>query len=84
MARSKLFSLNKRDFLKGLFISIITAVLTVLYSGIQDGEIDWKLTATTAILTAISYIIKNLSEDETGEVPFIPTTSKTENDEKSK
>ncbi|MBO4778094.1 MAG: hypothetical protein J5588_06325 [Bacteroidales bacterium] len=83
MARSKLFSLNTRDFLKGLFISIITAVLTVLYSGIQDGEIDWKLTATTAILTAISYIIKNLAEDEKGEVPFIPT-QKNQGDEESK
>lgn len=79
MARSKRFSLNTRDFIKGFFLSLITAVLTAIYAGIEKGELDWKLVGTTTILTALSYIIKNLAEDENGEVGKI--TSLEEEDE---
>lgn len=84
MARSKRFSLNTRDFIKGFFLSLITAVLTAIYAGIEKGELDWKLVGTTTILTALSYIIKNLAEDENGEVGKITNLEEDDEEEPKK
>jgi len=67
--KSSIFTLNKADFLKGLIIAVITAVITILYNTVQIGSLsfDWKAISTAAASAALAYIMKNLltnSEDE--------------------
>ena len=67
--KSSIFTLNKADFLKGLIIAVITAVITILYNTVQVGSLafDWKAISTAAASAALAYIMKNLltnSEDE--------------------
>lgn len=67
--KSSIFTLNKSDFLKGLIIAVITAVITILYNTVQVGSLsfDWKAISTAAASAALAYIMKNLltnSEDE--------------------
>lgn len=59
---SSFLTLNTRDFVKGLFIAVITAVITVVYTTIQTGTLsfDWKTISTTALSAALAYIMKNL------------------------
>jgi flagellar biosynthesis protein FliQ len=59
---SLFLTLNTRDFVKGLFIAVITAVITVVYTTIQTGTLsfDWKVISTTALSAALAYIMKNL------------------------
>jgi hypothetical protein len=66
---SSIFTLNKADFIKGLIIAIITAVITLLYNTVQTGSLtfDWKAISTAAASAALAYIMKNLltnSNDE--------------------
>lgn len=67
--KSSIFTLNKADFLKGLIIAVLTAVITVAYNTVQTGTLsfDWKAISTAATSAALAYIMKNLltnSEDE--------------------
>lgn len=67
--KSSIFTLNKADFLKGLIIAVITAVITILYNTVQVGSLsfDWKAISTAAASAALAYIMKNLltnSDDE--------------------
>ena len=59
---SPYLSLNSRDFVKGLIVAIITAVITMLYTSIQAGDfvLDWKAIGMTALSSGLAYIMKNL------------------------
>lgn len=62
--KSKFLSLGTRDLIKGGVLSAIVAVLTAVYEAISANgfdNINWKTVITTAVLTIISYFIKNLS-----------------------
>lgn len=63
---SQLFKVNGYDLLKGFIVSIISAVLTLLLTQLQSGNIDWKAVSTVALISAISYILKQLGTDEKG------------------
>lgn len=66
---SKLFSLGKNDWVKGLAMAILTAVLTLIYQMLQNGaHIDWKSVGITAMLSAIAYILKQLGTDDQGKL----------------
>lgn len=60
--RSSLFTLNKADFVKGLIIAVLTAVITAIYSTVQTGTLtfDWKSISIVALSAALAYITKNL------------------------
>jgi len=69
--QSDFLRLNWADFGKGLLISVITAVFTVIYTTVQAGSLtfDWRSIGTTALLAALAYISKNLftnSENKLG------------------
>jgi len=59
---SSLFTLNSKDWIKGLVIAVLTAVITVVYSTIQAGTLmlDWKAISIAGISAALAYITKNL------------------------
>jgi hypothetical protein len=64
MKKSKLFSLNYKDFFKGLIVAIITSIITFLTTELQaDSHIDLELikkVGLAAIIAFFSYILKNL------------------------
>jgi len=66
---SSIFTLNKADFIKGLIIAIITAVITLLYNTVQTGSLtfDWKAISTAAASAALAYIMKNLLTNSSDE-----------------
>jgi len=60
---SEKFSLQWRDALKSLVMTVITAVLTSIYEAVQkEGDLanlNWKVIVTTAIIAGVGYLIKN-------------------------
>jgi len=69
---SKLWNLNTRDFIKGLLVAIITAVLTFLTEVLQVGgafDADFfKKLAIAATIGFLSYLIKNLLTNSNDQV----------------
>lgn len=61
---SKQFTLQTRDAIKGLVIAVLTAVITVVYTSLEAGSLnfDWKAIGTTALTAALAYIMKNWLE----------------------
>jgi hypothetical protein len=73
MQRSKFLSLNWRDFLKGLLLAVLAAVLTFVYELIQAGPIvfnkEFLITiGTISLSTALAYLLKNLFENSEGDL----------------
>ena len=74
MKNSKFFRLNASDFIKGLVLTLLTALVTGLYELIQSGWVltfDWitfKPIVMTAVAAALSYLIKNLLTNSDGQV----------------
>lgn len=60
--KSGFLSLNTKDFIKGLLLSVLTSVITIVYTSVQNGNLvfDKKTIMTTALTTALGYIMKNL------------------------
>jgi hypothetical protein len=60
--KSQFLSLDSKDFLKGLILSVLSAVVTVLYTSIDSGTLtfDFKSIGMVALSTALGYIVKNL------------------------
>ncbi len=66
---SKLFSLEVKDFIKGLVVTVLTAVLSTLYQLLSaGGHIDWKSVGGAAILSGLAYLIKQLGTDTNGKL----------------
>lgn len=62
--KSNFLKLDTKDFLKGLVLAVLTAIITALYSLVQTGElasINVNLVLTTAISSALAYLMKNLA-----------------------
>lgn len=60
-------SLQTRDFVKGLLIAVLTAVLALVQTSLQAGELnfDWKVIGTAALSAGLAYIVKNWLEPTT-------------------
>jgi len=66
---SQLWKLTKNDYLKGLVVAIIAAVLTVILQTLQNSQqIDWNQVLTTGLIAGLGYILKNLATDESGKL----------------
>jgi molybdopterin-binding protein len=70
--KAKFLSLNARDFLKGLVVAVVAAVLTFLTNELTAGStIDLKLLkriGVTALIAFLSYLTKNLFTNSKGEM----------------
>lgn len=66
---SPFFNINLKDLGKGLILAVLTSVLTIIYSTIQAGslEFNWNLIASTAITSGLGYLIKNLLTNSEGQ-----------------
>lgn len=60
--KSGFLNLNTKDFIKGLLLSVFTSVISIVYTSVQMGNLvfDKKAILTTALTTALGYIMKNL------------------------
>lgn len=60
------FSLNTKDFIKGLLVSVLTAILVVVQSTLDAGALtfDWKDIGMAAVGAAIAYLSKNFFTDQ--------------------
>ena len=69
--RSRLFTINLRDFLKGLLYAILAAILAVIQSAITAGALfepaTWSLVGTVALSTFLAYLGANLFQNSKGE-----------------
>ena len=67
---SKLWSLCKNDWFKGLVVAVITAPLTIIYQSVSAGGLvfDWKAISAAALTGGIAYLLKNLSTGEQGKL----------------
>lgn len=67
---SSFLKLNIKDFLKGLIVAIISAVLGVISTSLQLGSLtfDWKLIGTIALSAGVAYITKNLFQNSSGDI----------------
>jgi len=66
---SPFLNIDLNDLGKGLILAVLTSVMTVIYTTVQTGSLsfDWKLIATTAITSALGYLLKNLLTNSKGE-----------------
>jgi hypothetical protein len=67
---AKLWSLCTSDFIKGLVLTVLTAVLTIIYDSVQQGSLNfnWRMIATTAITAGAAYLLKNLATGTGGKL----------------
>lgn len=73
MERSKFLSVNWRDFLKGLLLAVLSAVITFVYELLQAGPVvfDKELLAKVGMIaasTVLAYLLKNLFENSDGDL----------------
>jgi len=69
--KSKFLSLEKKDFIKGLFLSVLTAIGTFLANELEAGStvdlVLLKRVGIAALIAFIAYLSKNIltnSKDE--------------------
>ena len=65
---SKLFSLEKNDFIKGGVMFIGSAVVAALIEMLQNGTFDIKTVGNIALVSFLTYILKQISTDENGKI----------------
>lgn len=72
MVRSDFLNLNGRDYLKGLIVALLTAVITFLYEWIAAGKpLDLSLLKTVglvALSAGLAYLLKNLGTNSSGQI----------------
>jgi hypothetical protein len=65
MMKSKLFTLDWRDLINGLFVAFLTAILTGIIDMLGNGAVfDWihlKPVLIAGISAALAYLLKSLS-----------------------
>lgn len=68
--QSTFLTLDTKDFLKGLVLAVLTAVITIVYTSIEAGNLafDWKAIGMTALSSALAYIMKNLFTNSNGDL----------------
>lgn len=74
---SSFLALNTKDFLKGLIVAVLSAVVTILYSSLQAGDfvIDWKSIGMAALSAALAYVTKNFFTNSNNELLKKETTA---------
>jgi VIT1/CCC1 family predicted Fe2+/Mn2+ transporter len=70
--KSNFLNLNLQDLGKGLIVAVIAAVLTFAYEALQAGTLfapgTFKTVGMVALGAALSYLIKNLFTNSTGQI----------------
>lgn len=60
---SKRWTLNLRDCLKGITVSVLTSVFTALISVLDNGQFfNWPIIWKSALAGFLGYLLKNLAD----------------------
>jgi len=64
---SKLFTLNTKDFLKGLVMAILVPAVTIIQQSLDSGTLvlNWKTILIASISGVVGYLMKNFFTSET-------------------
>lgn len=70
---SNMFRLNSHDFVKGIVVAVLAAVVTFLGNalnapGFDFAAFDWSTLLTVAMTAALAYLSKNFLTDTDGKV----------------
>lgn len=70
---SKLFGLERADFVKGMAIAVFSAVVTTLNEAVQAGSFDlfsydWAFVGKVVLSTSVSYLLKNFLTSSNGKI----------------
>ena len=65
---SKLFTVENRDWVKGLVVAILGAVGGMIQSWLEGGAMDWKQVGLTALIAGIAYITKQFATDSNSKI----------------
>jgi len=63
---SKLFTLNNKDFFKGLIMAVLISAITIIQQSLNSGTLvfDLKAIAIASISGALAYLMKNFFTSE--------------------
>jgi len=63
---SKLFTLNTKDFLKGLVMAILVPAVLIIQQSLDSGTLvlNWKAILMASISGALAYLMKNFFTSE--------------------
>ena len=66
--KSPFLNIDLADFVKGLILAVLTSVLTIIHTTVINLSLtfDWKLILTTAVTSALGYLMKNLLTNSQG------------------
>ena len=75
MKLSTFLSLNQQDFVKGLILSVLVAVLTVIQATFAAGifTVDWQNIGAVAATAFVAYLSKNLFTPTPKSIEIDPT-----------
>ncbi len=70
--RSTFLSLNLRDFIKGLVLAVLAAVIAYAYEAVQAGTLFdiafLKSSGMVALSAVLAYLVKNLFTNSEGKI----------------
>jgi len=66
---STFLNLNIEDLAKGLILTVLTSVVTIVYNTVSAGSLtfDWQAIGLTALTSGLAYLMKNLLTNSKGE-----------------
>jgi hypothetical protein len=66
---STFLNLNIEDLAKGLILTVLTSVVTIIYNTVSAGSLtfDWHAIGLTALTSGLAYLMKNLLTNSKGE-----------------
>lgn len=66
---SQLWNLQTQDFVKGLVVAVLVAVLTLIMQFLtNNATIVWSQVGSAALVAGCSYLLKNLATDQNGKL----------------
>jgi len=71
---SKLFQLNRKDFLKGLIMAVLVPAVLIIQQSLDSGTLifNWKAILMASISGAFAYLIKNFLTTDSLELNKTP------------
>jgi hypothetical protein len=66
---STFLNLNIEDLAKGLILTVLTSVVTIVYNTVSAGSLtfDWQAIGLSALTSGLAYLMKNLLTNSKGE-----------------
>jgi hypothetical protein len=79
------WSLNTKDFLRGLLMAVLSSPFTFLLDSLNQGDwnLDWKKIGGVALVAGLTYLAKNLGTPATIQIPVPDSVAKNSDDPKA-